>query len=148
MGKIMLIDDDYDDRLLFKETLKSTDPGITCITCKSGVEALKQLSLEKSLPDVLFVDINMPEVSGWELAENLKKSEQLKEIPIIMYSTSAHQIDILKAGKIGATGYCTKPEEVRDLKELLEFICTNIHDLTKETISRSGLLCFKRVDGK
>src|SRR5688572_5969241 len=71
--KFLLTDDDKDDRELFSEALASIDPGIICHGAEHGRDALRILnSLDGSKPDIIFIDINMPVMNGWELLHTLK----------------------------------------------------------------------------
>ncbi len=143
MSRVLLIDDDQDDRHFFAETLKAVNPNVTCITAKSGQEAFTLLNSEKTLPNVIFLDINMPEMSGWEFLTKLKKDPCLSAVPVIIYSTSSHQRDVNIAEDLGALGFCTKPEEITDLFTILKFVNDNLESLSKESIKNSGLEPFK-----
>ena len=71
--KILLIDDDSDDRLIFYEAVEEISPDTTCITEQSGRKALADLNDSTiAPPDVIFVDINMPSVDGWECLDKIK----------------------------------------------------------------------------
>lgn len=121
--QFLLTDDDEDDRFLFQEALQSVDPTIHCHTARNGEEALLYLKEhDRQLPDVIFMDINMPQMNGWKFLTSVKKNSSLSSIPIIMYSTSSHAIDIERAKELGAFGFCTKPDTMTDLKRILKYI--------------------------
>ncbi len=147
MYKIMLIDDDKDDRSIFTETLKSIDPTAQCVASKSGSDGLMALNIEKSLPDVVFLDINMPGMSGWEVLRKVKKDHSLKNIPVIMYSTSSHDRDVQIAADFGAVAFCTKPDDVKHLRTVLKFVLANIQTLTTLLFVESGINFFKQAKG-
>jgi CheY-like chemotaxis protein len=141
----MLVDDDSDDRLIFAETLKSINASTHCMTYKSGFEALASLDTQKTLPDIAFLDINMPVMTGWEMLRKIKKNERLQKIPIIVYSTSSYERDVIIARDLGASGFCTKPEDVRDLKYILEFVIENLHNLKEILDSDTDIPFFRKM---
>jgi PleD family two-component response regulator len=114
----LLIDDDADDSELFREALQEADATM-CLHCaENGEEALKLLeAIEK--PVIIFLDINMPRMNGWECLKRLKNSTKYKDIPVIMYSTSSHQREIDIAIDLGALSFFTKPHSYRELKIML-----------------------------
>ena len=120
MKKILLIDDDLDDAELFKEALAEADSTAFFEYQEDGKQALKTLSLQQvQLPDIIFLDINMPSISGWECLKALKADDELKEIPVIMYSTSSHKREIGIAEELGAADFIIKPHDYNELKEKL-----------------------------
>ncbi|MCW3102172.1 MAG: rcp1 3 [Bacteroidetes bacterium] len=144
VGKCFLLaDDDPDDRNFFSLTLQSIDPAISCRTAKSGQEVLDVLNREKPLPVLLFLDINMPNLNGWDVLIRIKKDPLLKTIPVIMYTTSSYKRDVELAAEFGAVGFCTKPDDLKQLKVVLQFIIDNVNNLSKETITNSGIENFK-----
>jgi len=126
MKQVLLIDDDRDDAELFKEALSEIDAAIAFEyydDSKTGLRAL----LEKytDLPDVIFLDINMPIISGWQCLAEFKKTEHLKHIPVIMFTTSSQDREKDTAKELGADGFITKPSEYKKLKELLSSVVNN-----------------------
>jgi CheY-like chemotaxis protein len=92
--RFLLIDDDFDDSELFLEALSKVDPASICDCFPQGRLALSRLSAQEiDMPDMIFLDINLPVMSGWEILVELKRQETFKEIPVIMYSTSSNQRD-------------------------------------------------------
>jgi CheY-like chemotaxis protein len=136
----LLTDDDEDDRFLFQEALQSVDPSIQCQTAKNGREALIFLKeTNRKLPDVIFLDINMPEVNGWEFLNKVKKSSTLSSIPITIYSTSSQKVDIEKAKELGAFGFCTKPDVMDELKQILKYIAEGLKKGFGPDLTNSGI---------
>lgn len=118
--KILLIDDDSDDRALFQEALEEVAPDLICETEADGRTAVFNVQkLSDQLPDLIFVDINMPKISGWECLDNLKADLKTKDIPVIMYSTSSSERDVDRASRSGAVGLITKHSEYGELKDCL-----------------------------
>ncbi len=116
----LLADDDEDDQLLFKEALADIDPTIQCEIAKNGVEALTFLQNNISEPPAfIFLDLNMPIMNGLKCLSEIKKSVSLKDLPVIMYSTSAHRQYIDESMELGALDFFVKPSDYRGLKEYL-----------------------------
>lgn len=123
--KVFLIDDDPDDRDFFCEALEEVAADILCYTAVNGRKALSQIiNKEIETPDVIFLDINMPQMNGWQVLSTLKQYEPYESVPVIMYSTSSHPEDIEKARQLGALCLFTKPNDYNDLKKALEIIVT------------------------
>jgi CheY-like chemotaxis protein len=123
---IMLIDDDIDDRFMFSRAAKQEKPEIKCITAEGGKEAFELLNKMTELPQVIFLDINMPGMNGWEFLHQIKKVERLKYIPVLIYSTSSHDKDISAAQTSGAIGYCVKPLDFEGLKTIIKFVGSHL----------------------
>lgn len=114
--KVLIIDDDEDDRWLFSEALSRTAPFIECITASDGHEALNLLMDETtSLPDLIFLDLNMPGLDGKKCLTLLKGNPRLKEIPVIIYSTSNFYKDIEESQQLGAVDFIIKPTDYNKL---------------------------------
>jgi CheY-like chemotaxis protein len=124
--KFALADDDADDAELFAEALAAINPGIVCEHAPNGRVLLDNIRSQKSqLPDIIFLDINMPEMNGWDSLSELKKHSKLKDIPVVMYSTSSTFRDVQAAKNLGANFFYTKPDNFRQLKSFLENLIEN-----------------------
>lgn len=148
MKKIFLLaDDDVDDKELFQDALNEIDPSIDCYLANDGKEALEILrDSSKIPPHIIFLDINMPGMDGWECLSILKSSSKYKDIPVIMYSTSSHRRDIDNALDNGALCFFTKPNEYSELKNILEIIAGNINeDLTGSLSHYHGIRTKKLI---
>ncbi len=125
--RFLLIDDDTDDRELFCEALATVDPVIVCEQATDGAEALGRLrNKEISEPDIIFLDINMPVMNGWQFLTKLKNDEAYKHIPVIMYSTSSNVKDRRIADEMGALCFVTKPHAFRLLQNILDVVVTHV----------------------
>ncbi|MDJ1504236.1 response regulator [Xanthocytophaga agilis] len=130
-----LIDDDADDRELFAEALLLADPTATCYTASKAEEALKKLkSGDSSVPDFIFLDINLPDLSGWECLIQLKSMAKYKQVPVIMYSTSSHERDVKIAEDLGAFYFLTKPDDFKYLQNFLTIIVQTPLPTLKESL--------------
>lgn len=141
----LLADDDADDKTLFCEALAEIDPGIICHTAGDGKEALEILSTDRvKKPDIIFLDINMPVMDGWQCLGKLKENVRHKDIPVIMYSTSSYQRDIDLALENGAFCFFTKPSDYRELRSILRLIATNPVGSLSDVMSEFKNLKFTR----
>lgn len=86
---LFLIDDEQDDREMFREALNKCDPDIEVLFASDGMEALNTLDSIKNMPDVIFVDNYMPRMNGMEFLKVLKLNTNTSLIPTVIYSTSA-----------------------------------------------------------
>lgn len=118
---LLLADDDEDDCLFFKEALGEL-PGAAHLTIVHDGEQLIQLLTEKStaLPDVLFLDLNMPRKNGFECLSDMKADEKLKHIPVIVLSTYFESTVANLLYKNGAHYCIRKPAEFARLKEVIQ----------------------------
>lgn len=121
MKSVLFIDDDEDDKLVFGHALKAIDTNIQYLTASDGLEALKILNEDLViLPDLIFMDLNMPKMDGFTCLDKIKKSKELKEIPVLILSTSTNPRDMEKARSLGATNFITKPSTYTGLIETLK----------------------------
>jgi len=122
--RFLLVDDDTDDRELFSEALASVNPIIICDLAADAEEALIKLDGKDDAPDIIFLDINLPVMTGWQFLSSLKNTAAYRDIPVIMYSTSNNQRDKDIAKDLGALCFITKPSAFKRLKSTLDIIIT------------------------
>lgn len=117
---IILADDDRDDRLFFTDAFDELGMNTKVITYNNGVELMDFLKSEDAImPNVLFLDLNMPKKSGIECLNEIKASSKMSEIAIAIYSTSASEEDIEETFVLGANIYIKKPSDFKALKKVL-----------------------------
>lgn len=126
VNMVMIVDDDTDDSELFCETLYEINPNIACIPAYNGHEALSSLKKAARLPDIIFLDLNMPRMNGKQCLTELKKVEKLREIPVIIYTTSKIQDDVQETKALGAFDFITKPFRTADIKKEILQILNNV----------------------
>lgn len=132
---ILLVDDDHDDQLLFKEALSEADNTIMYRSAFNGIDALEKLSSkEMGLPELIFLDVNMPKMNGIDCLKELKKSETLKNIPVMMYSTSSFSEYKKECFENGAIDYIVKPDDYKQLCLKLKNILNNDLNLTIQNL--------------
>ena len=111
MNKIIVVDDEL-DILDFVQISLEAD-GFEVITASSGKEALAKIKQE--LPDLILLDIMMPQMDGYEVIKILKADKQTRNIPVIMLTALAQVDDKIKGLNTGADDYITKPFDLREL---------------------------------
>jgi CheY-like chemotaxis protein len=117
---ILLIDDDSDDAELFSDAIEELRIDAVVVHFPDGNEALERLrEREIPTPDIIFLDINMPQINGWECLREIKMIAHLRKIPIVMYSTSSLDRQGVEAKDVGANAFLTKPSHFEDLKAKL-----------------------------
>lgn len=121
---ILLADDDSDDAEVFGEVLSEIDPKAKFLHALNGSGVFEHIGHPS--PDLIFLDLNMPEMDGWQCLSKLKTDPDTKNIPVIIYSTSNWQGDKLNAIKSGASAFVTKPSDYNTLRRLLTAITSNI----------------------
>lgn len=120
MKKIcFLIDDDADDQEIFSLALTEINEEFECQVANNGLEGLQQLRKFKTLPDYIFLDLNMPKMNGKEFLKEIKKNDRLKTVPVIIYTTSSSTMDMADTKALGATAFITKPFSLTELAETL-----------------------------
>src|SRR5688572_9298792 len=106
---IVYAEDDIDDFDFFYEILKSVDSRTECINTRDGVETLDYLENATVLPDLIFLDINMPTMDGKSCLRNIKMDDRFKSIPVVVYTTSSNEKDKEHCMQLGAVEYIEKP---------------------------------------
>ncbi len=132
--RFFLTDDDQDDTDLFREALFDVNPSIEFDFASSGKELVPKLQMGKFEPQIIFLDINMPGMNGWECLEVLKSKTELKDIPVIMYSTSSSGMEGKKAVNLGALCFFEKPPNFLQLRDFLTLIAASTVEDLKETL--------------
>jgi CheY-like chemotaxis protein len=140
--KFLLVDDDEDDRELFHEALRNIDDTIEVHTSENCREIISRLRKGDLHPEIIFLDINMPDINGWECLSAIKTDPKLKDIPVVMYSTSSVSQEGKKAVNNGALCFLEKPPSFIKLKDFLERVSYSStqnldQDLRKIAESRS-----------
>jgi CheY-like chemotaxis protein len=118
---ILLADDDTDDCIFFKEALGELLLSTSLTIVNDGEELMQLLTNEPiTLPHVLFLDLNMPRKNGFECLAELKLSKKLKQLPVIVFSTSFEQEVVNQLYKSGAQYYIRKPSEFSQFKQIIQ----------------------------
>lgn len=118
-ANILLVDDDADDRFLFTSAVSEMGEGMRCVCVSGTLEALNHLSIADPLPDVIFLDLNMPGYDGKKCLKQLKSTESLQNIPVIIYSTFVSNSDQEEMIRMGADHVITKPGNFDTLQQII-----------------------------
>jgi CheY-like chemotaxis protein len=147
---IVLADDDIDDCIFFKEALTDWTQSTHLTSVHDGEELMQLLTDETyELPQVLFLDLNMPRKNGFECLSEIRLNKKLKQLLVIMFSTSFEQEVVDRLYKNGAHHFIRKPSEFSQFKKIIQqslvFIMQeNTSQQTKEhfvlTVLNSGNL--------
>ncbi|WP_339922081.1 response regulator [uncultured Cyclobacterium sp.] len=118
---LILADDDSDDCELFQDAITTINVNVRTIIFNGGIQLMNYLNDENAeLPDILFLDLNMPIMNGFECLEEIRKNIRLKDICIIIFSTSFNPSDVDKSYALGANGYIQKPYSQSEMKNILK----------------------------
>ncbi len=133
MKFIFLVDDDLDEQHLFCAAVKSVAPKSTVTCCLGCEELLEKLTNAFPVPEIIFMDINMPRIKGHECLCRLYNNPVWQGIPVIIYSTSTETSDIELAFKNGAANYVTKTVSFAHLEKILEVVLSRNYKTHRRT---------------
>jgi CheY-like chemotaxis protein len=123
---LYLVDDDNDDLDFFCEAVSVIDKSIICVRATNSEAALKAFKLhDVPLPDLIFLDLNMPLVDGRQFLTEIKMLPPYAHIPVIIYTTSSHPKDKEETKQLGASDFLTKPYSLNELVDGLTEILSN-----------------------
>ena len=117
----LLIDDDPDEADIFGLALNRTGLKATCMHKSNAVRALEHLK-SGDIPDIIFLDLNMPQVSGKECLKIFRSMRSLDSVPVVIYSTSTDLYEIRETKRLGASHYLSKTTAVNELAEILQHL--------------------------
>lgn len=122
---ITLADDDEDDRLFFTDAFDELKINTVVNTVNDGVQLMDFLNNPESvLPNIIFLDLNMPIKSGIDCLKEIKQNDRFKDIAIAIYSTSSSDEDVENTFVLGANIYIKKPSDFNTLKKVLNEVVT------------------------
>jgi len=117
---ITLADDDEDDRLFFTDAFGELKINTIVNTVNNGKELLNFLNHpETVLPNIVFLDLNMPILNGIDCLKQIKSNDKFNDIAVAIYSTSSSDQDVEETFVLGANIYIKKPGNFDDLKKIL-----------------------------
>jgi DNA-binding response OmpR family regulator len=106
--KILIVDDEVHIRLLIEQALEElADQGVEILTATNGEEALELIEAEK--PALVFLDVMMPKMNGFDVCKKVKQTLGLNEVYIVMLTAKGQEFDKQKGEEVGANVYLTKP---------------------------------------
>jgi CheY-like chemotaxis protein len=110
---LLCIDDDPEDIELFREAVRMIDDSFTCVEASNGLEGLD--ILRKTIPDYIFLDMNMPIMDGKETLRVIRGDERLDSVPVYMLSTSSDFKEAESCRRLGAKKWLVKPGSFQEL---------------------------------
>lgn len=119
---ILLIDDDPEDADIFREAMASLNKDFVLRCIYNPKKALEELKVTEKLPDLIFLDYNMPIINGLELLRELKKESRLEHIPVILISTPSEEFMQEEMRNNRIIKYISKPDSYTELIDILDSI--------------------------
>lgn len=116
---IFYSDDDEDDQLLFRDALTEVDGRFNLVTADDGDELLELLDSPPPVPRLIFLDLNMPRVNGYQVLEFIRRDERMNDYPVIIFSTSAGSDAVEKTREMGADLFIPKPRSFAGVKQAI-----------------------------
>ena len=117
---ILFVDDDVEEFEIFCEALKTFNTVCKCLHVYDGQEAFDLLNNKLTiLPDYIFLDINMPVMNGMECLQKIKAEPKLRDIPVIVYSTTSNPFEMGIYRNLGAAEFIVKPSSFIKLVNIL-----------------------------
>ncbi|MEQ9482343.1 response regulator transcription factor [Coleofasciculus sp. F4-SAH-05] len=114
--KVLIVDDEPHIRLLMAQTLEELeDEGVEVLIAENGEEAIETIKTEK--PDLVFLDVMMPKMNGFDVCYAVKNNLDIKDVYIIMLTAKGQEFDKEKGQKVGADLYMTKPFDPDEVVE-------------------------------
>ena len=119
--KVLIVDDDPDDRMIITEAIKSCDANVECYELQNGNGVSEYLSQKftSDLPSFILLDLNMPGKDGKEVIKELKSDSRYISIPIIVLTTASSTRERNDSYNLGANCFITKPQDYSSFKNLL-----------------------------
>lgn len=132
-GRILIVDDEHAIRLVCRVNLHSS--GFETLEAADGAEALTVARSER--PDLILLDIMLPTLDGWLVAEELAADAATREIPIIFLSARSEDADLRQGYELGGVGFITKPFDAAELPETVAHTLDAIRRGEREALRRA-----------
>ena len=138
---IVLVDDDEDDRSFFKEAIDEIEINTSLSMFTNGQEFIDYITVpDQALPQVVFLDLNMPIKNGMECLEEIKENKLLSKFSVAIYSTSSSEQDIENTFIKGAHIYINKPNSFKELKKVIEKVLKMNWQYQTSNLNRDNFL--------
>lgn len=124
---ILMVEDNPDDVTLTTEALKETKIAVNLNVVENGIQAIQYLKKENEYkdvvrPDLILLDLNLPKMDGREVLSELKSSKSIRNIPVVVLTTSMAEEDIMQAYELQANCYITKPIDLNQFERVVRSI--------------------------
>ena len=129
---LLYADDDSDDQEIMRDMIAAIDPNLGFVTVDNGIKVLEylhDLPADAVYPCFIILDMNMPQFNGIQTLQKLKSDKDLKDIPVVVFSTSSQRIDIDRSMQSGAHNFITKPIHFAELSRVTAQFSHYCHDL-------------------
>jgi CheY-like chemotaxis protein len=117
--QILVIDDDDDDREIFSSIVEDAYPSISISVATNGLDAFEKLEQCTKLPDLIFLDLNMPVMNGRQFLGEIKRNLKWQQIPVVILTTSSDKKTFQELQVLGASQFITKPDKLSHWEQLL-----------------------------
>ena len=118
---VFYTDDDLEDLEFFREATESIDLSVELVTLNSGEALLNVLRNPPPKPHLIFLDVNMPGLTGFDVLEKVRNTGNFQELPVIMFTTSNDQVIIDRSLSLGASFFVQKSGNFPNLKKSIEY---------------------------
>ena len=118
--KILYADDDLDDKTWVTEASKMLDYTLDIDFVENGREVFDYLKKYIPLPALIVLDLNMPELDGRQTLQKLKATQEYKEIPVVIVTTSSNKVDVDVCSRLGASLYLVKPDSHIEWQQIVK----------------------------
>lgn len=136
---LFIAEDDPDDLDIFTDAIREVNSDVFIQSFSDGDSLMKHIYSDIDIPDLIFLDINMPYVTGMECLRKIREDIRFIRTPVIMFTTSGTREDIMESFYAGATRYITKPNEFKTLINFFEQLF-NLH--FQKRLTKTDLLNF------
>lgn len=140
-ASILIVEDNPDHAELIEATIRDCEPGIRILNIKNGEEALQHLATLKRqnapTPDLIFMDIKMPRMNGIETLIALKQDTYMRDIPVIMLSTSTNESEMRICLKSGAEIYLAKPLQADTFKQQIRPLLEDWRKVPRKNVNQT-----------
>ncbi|MEN3974133.1 response regulator [Emcibacter sp. SYSU 3D8] len=144
--QVLLVEDNEADVELTRETFLSSRLNVELSVAQDGVEAIDMLTGRTStrrhvLPDLILLDLNLPKIDGRQVLSKIKHDRDLKQIPVVVLTSSDAESDVVTSYQLGANCFITKPDDFRkyqDVVQALEGFWFAVATLPKVTVDTAG----------
>jgi DNA-binding response OmpR family regulator len=138
---VLLTDDNVNEHFFFKHCAKNISDKIKIISLNSGKALIDFLeNAENALPDILFLDVNMPLKNGNECLADIRAKDRYDKLQVVMYSTSDSNEDVERAFELGANLYVKKPVGIDELKQVLVRVFAIFEENKLQSIEKNDFL--------